>query len=68
MTLTYNYKVTKIYGIKNGFNGIYDNNWIELTPNLVKDIHRKGGTYLGTCRYMFDATRIVEELNKKGIN
>lgn len=32
MTLQFNYKVTKIYGIKDGFNGIYEDEWIELTP------------------------------------
>jgi len=35
---------------------------------LVKDIHRKGGTFLGTTRYKFDAGSIVSELAKKGIN
>jgi 6-phosphofructokinase len=32
MTLQFNYKVTNIFGVKDGFNGIYLNEWIELTP------------------------------------
>jgi 6-phosphofructokinase 1 len=35
---------------------------------MVKDIHRKGGSFLGTSRYQFDSESIVDALDKKGIN
>lgn len=68
MCLFYNYKVTKIYGANNGYNGIYQSDWVELTPKLVKTIHHSGGCFLGTARSKFDGELIVDELTKKGIN
>jgi 6-phosphofructokinase 1 len=68
MTLYRNYKVKEVWGVKGGFNGIYQNEWVELTPEKVEVVHHKGGTFLGTSRYTFDEHKIVEELRKKGIN
>ena len=57
------YGVEKIYGIRGGYRGFTSVGWdapLELTADCVKDIHREGGTLLGTSRGGFDAEKIVE--------
>jgi len=45
------YGVKHIYGIKHGFGGIVDpGSWVKLTPEMVQDIHNKGGTILESDR------------------
>jgi 6-phosphofructokinase 1 len=71
MTLRYNYQVDKIYGIKNGYQGIYtdtDKTYITLENNLVKDIHKYGGTILGSSRGGFDLDKIIQSLIDKKID
>lgn len=71
MTLYYNYEVTEIYGIRWGYKGFYtdvDENWVPLTPNYVTDIHKLGGTILGSSRGGFDADKILDSLVAKGVN
>lgn len=71
MTLKYNYQVEKIFGIKNGYQGIYtdtEKTYIPLENNLVKDIHKYGGTILGSSRGGFDLDKIVDALIEKKIN
>ncbi|CAK9009325.1 ATP-dependent 6-phosphofructokinase 3 (ATP-PFK 3) (Phosphofructokinase 3) (Phosphohexokinase 3) [Durusdinium trenchii] len=41
------YGVRRIYGIKGGYKGVMEpEEWLELTPEKVKDIHTEGGTML----------------------
>ena len=43
MCLYFNYEVKDIYGIKWGYKGCYtdvENNWLKLTPSVVKTIHK----------------------------
>jgi 6-phosphofructokinase 1 len=71
MSLYYNYGVKTIYGIKWGYSGFYEDNfkhWIPLSPNVVTDIHTQGGTILGSSRGGFDAIKICDALETKGIN
>jgi len=69
MIAWYNYGVRKIYGIKWGYEGAINlENWIELTPEKVRDIHREGGTILGTCRCQLNAEKIVDNLISKNVN
>jgi len=69
MSSWYNYGVRNIYGIKWGYEGILnDEDWLELTPEKVRDIHREGGTILGTCRCEFNAKGIADNLIKNGVN
>ncbi|MBN2048822.1 MAG: ATP-dependent 6-phosphofructokinase [Spirochaetales bacterium] len=52
-TLWYRYGVKRITGIPNGFKGLlpeYGFSPIELDPDIVDDIHKVGGTILGTSR------------------
>ncbi|MBN2038183.1 MAG: ATP-dependent 6-phosphofructokinase [Chitinispirillaceae bacterium] len=53
MTLWYNYGVRRISGFKFGFRGLmpqYRLPALELTPDLVANIHNDGGTLLGSSR------------------
>lgn len=71
MCLTYNYEVGEIYGIKWGYKGCYtdvENNWVKLTPSLVKHIHKAGGTILGSSRGGFDADKILNSFVEAGVN
>ena len=59
------YGVEKIYGIRGGYRGFTSVGWdapLELTADGVQNIHREGGTILGTSRGGFDADKIVEWL------
>jgi len=70
MSLWWNYKVRKIWGIRWGYHGFYaeGNNYMELDPTVVKDIHQLGGSFLGAGRDVFDANKILEAIIARGIN
>lgn len=71
MSLWFNYEVREIYGIKWGYKGFYTDtkkNWLKLTPKDVGNIHKLGGTILGSSRGGFDGDKILAELVKRGIN
>jgi 6-phosphofructokinase 1 len=69
MSLWYNYGVRKIFGIKYGYEGFQESNeWIELSPSVVREIHYQGGTILGTSRGGFNGEKITETLQNKNIN
>jgi len=45
------YGVQKVYGIRGGYKGILErDSWMELTPDMVYDIHMQGGTVLVSDR------------------
>lgn len=67
-TLWQNYGVSKIYGIQYGYRGFYTYNWIELTPQTTKHIHKLGGTILGSSRGGFDIKKIMARIKSKGVN
>lgn len=53
MTLWYRYGVRQITGLRYGYRGLYDsddNLRVKLEPDTVRDIHRTGGTVLGSSR------------------
>jgi len=61
MSLWYQYGVRSIVGIRYGYHGLLPENrggGIELTPDVVRDIHKRGGTILGSSRGNGD--RVVE--------
>ena len=71
MCLHYNYEVKEISGIKLGYKGCYtdvEKNWVRLTPDVVKNIHKQGGTILGSSRGGFDAKKILDSFVERGIN
>lgn len=63
-----NYGVRDIVGIDGGYQGFYSSNTIKLTPTVVNDIHKRGGTILDTSRGGYDTTKIVAGILDRGIN
>ncbi len=72
MCLWYRYGVRKISGVRYGYRGLIEGfnlPLLELTPELVSDIHRNGGTILGSSRGYGDRSgQIVNMLERLGIN
>ncbi|CAI0409547.1 unnamed protein product [Linum tenue] len=66
--LHYMYGVSKIIGIDGGYMGFYSKNTVTLTPKVVNDIHKRGGTVLGTSRGGHDTSKIVDSIQDRGIN
>ncbi|WOL20545.1 hypothetical protein Cni_G29350 [Canna indica] len=66
--LSYMYGVKKIVGIQGGYRGFYARNTIPLAPKIVNDIHKRGGTILGTSRGGHDVMKIVDNIQDRGIN
>ncbi|KAG7023628.1 ATP-dependent 6-phosphofructokinase 3 [Cucurbita argyrosperma subsp. argyrosperma] len=62
------YGVKKVLGIEGGYRGFYSKNTIHLTPKFVNDIHKRGGTVLGTSRGGHDTSKIVDSIQDRGIN
>ncbi|URD90096.1 Phosphofructokinase [Musa troglodytarum] len=53
---------------RGGYRGFYARNTIQLTPKSVNDIHKRGGTVLGTSRGGHDTLKIVDNIQDRGIN
>ena len=71
MSLYFNYEVREIFGIRWGYKGFYTDthkNWVRLRPTDVSDIHKLGGTVLGSSRGGFDGEKILNELIKRDIS
>lgn len=62
------YGVQEIIGIEGGYKGFYARNTIPLTPKSVNDIHKRGGTILGTSRGGHETSKIVDSIQDRGIN
>jgi len=65
MVLWYRYGVREIVGLRYGFEGIiasFNHIPVVLTPKLVEDIHKDGGTILGTSRGPQDPALMVDFL------
>ncbi|KAI3917676.1 hypothetical protein MKW98_021438 [Papaver atlanticum] len=62
------YGATRILGIEGGYRGFYARNTVPLTPKVVNDIHKRGGTILGTSRGGHDTSKIVDSIQDRGIN
>jgi 6-phosphofructokinase 1 len=68
----YHYDVKTILGIRYGYAGLNPKNGynpIELTPEMVVDIHKLGGTILGSSRGgTEDMEMLVDTIENMGIN
>ncbi|TYI22116.1 hypothetical protein ES332_A06G082700v1 [Gossypium tomentosum] len=62
------YGVRKVSGIDGGYRGFYAKNTVHLDPKVVNDIHKRGGTILGTSRGGHDTSKIVDSIQDRGIN
>ncbi|KAL1557331.1 ATP-dependent 6-phosphofructokinase 3 [Salvia divinorum] len=67
-SLDYMYGVSKVLGIDGGYRGFYSKNTVNLTPKLCNDIHKRGGTIIGSSRGGHDTTKIVDSIQDRGIN
>jgi 6-phosphofructokinase 1 len=71
LELTYGYGVKEVYGFRDGYRGLdparAQQPWL-LTLAMVDDIHKEGGTILGTSRGPVDTGIAVENLIQRGIN
>jgi 6-phosphofructokinase 1 len=71
MQAYYRYKVPRTLGIPYGFEGLipdYGHRLINLTPSFVTNIHRFGGTALGTSRGPQETKRMVDQLIELKVN
>src|SRR5688572_14692443 len=65
------YEVNSVLGIRGGYRGLDPDRGkppIELTDDAVEDIHKEGGTLLGTSRGPVDMTVAVNFLISRGVN
>jgi 6-phosphofructokinase 1 len=70
MTLHHGYGVRTIYGIRYGFQGFiprYGHEPLPLDPEVVDDIHEKGGSILASSRGRQDAGQILDCLQRLGV-
>jgi 6-phosphofructokinase 1 len=72
MTLWYRYGVRRISGIRYGYHGFLSDTRLpvmELTPERVAEIHREGGTVLGSSRGKGQRTaEIVDAIERMNLN
>lgn len=68
LILTYGIK-GKVWGIRGGYKGFYDPAYppVRLTPEVVENIHHKGGTMLSSSRGGFDLEKILAFIAKMKI-
>ncbi len=71
LELHHRYGVKEVLGFRDGYCGLdpaHPRQPIVLTPDFVNDIHRSGGTVLGTSRGPVDVTLAVDNLIRLGVN
>ena len=71
LELHHGYGVAEVLGFRGGYQGLDPAQGLEpvvLTPAFVNDIHRDGGTALGTSRGPVDTGLAVDNLIRHGIN
>ncbi len=71
MVLWYRYGVKEIVGLRYGFEGLissFNHQPLQLTPEVVEDIQKDGGTILGTSRGPQDPALMVDFLLKEKID
>ena len=69
--LYYRYGISRILGIKYGYEGLvskYNHPVIDLTPQMVSNIHLIGGSILGSSRGNQDVGEMVDTLEIMNIN
>ncbi len=71
MGLYYRYGIRSIAGIRYGFQGLipeYCHEVVDLTPEVVKDIHMLGGSILSSSRGSQNIGKMVDTLRRMNIN
>jgi len=70
MGLHYHYGAQTVFGFPYGYEGLsyrYGHAPVELTPEVVDDIHQVGGTILGSSRGPQDISEMVDTLERMNI-
>ncbi len=70
LSLCHHYRVFTVFGFRYGYEGLSSKHGhapLELTPALVRDIHRDGGTILGSSRGPQDVMDMVDNLERMNI-
>jgi len=70
LSLTWQYGVREVFGFRYGYAGLSSNAPqppLRLTPDVVNDIHLKGGDILSSSRGPQDINDMVDNLQKMGI-
>ena len=70
MGLHYHYGVKTVFGFRYGYEGLsykYGHAPIELTPEVVNNIHQMGGTILGSSRGPQNSSEMVDTLEQMNI-
>ena len=71
MELSHAYGVKEVLGFRGGYQGLdpaRSEEPVLLTPDFVQDIHKEGGTVLGTSRGAVDTGFAVDNLIRRGVN
>lgn len=69
MSACYHYGVRKIIGFRYGYRGLAEKNLqMELTPDIVSEIHEHGGSILASSRGEQDVSIMVDRLEALGVN
>lgn len=70
LSLTWQYRVKRVYGFRYGYAGLSSKaprKPLLLTPEMVRDIHLRGGDILSLSRGPQDTDEMVDNLEKLGI-
>lgn len=71
MELHYRYRVKDVIGIRYGYTGLVPRIGVppvHIMPNMVENIHREGGTFLGSSRGPQDPKEMVDFLERERID
>jgi len=71
MEMHYRYRVKELLGIKYGYSGLVPRIGVPpviITPEMVENIHRNGGSFLGSSRGPQKASEMVDFLERERIN
>jgi len=65
---SYHCGVSNVYGLRYGFTGLNDARipHVALSPSVVKMIHHRGGTFLGTSRERLDTQKALSTIEQRG--
>ena len=70
LSLSYHYGVYSVFGFRYGYEGLthrHGHPTMDLNPDTVRNIHKNGGTILGTSRGPQDVSEMVDTLERMNI-
>ncbi len=71
MSLFYHYGVKTVFGFRYGYEGLthtHKHAALELTPDITLEIHKQGGTILGSSRGPQDVPEMVDTLERMNVS